>query len=472
MAADRADTDARSAAAIVEILPDIAILARLSEDNHEWRIVFINSAAERVFGPRAAVIGQPLRSLMADGSPFAVRSQREAFNAELRRRGELEFPGLTPVRDHLGTRRELRVRMRWQGPDDPMLILCEDVSERRAADDRSGATAGLRSAIALSGLLSHHVNNALAGALLNVAYAQVQLRRADPPTPGAMDALTTAAAGIQSAAAAIAELATARVDPDVTQSCDLVQALRVIAADDEDAPIAVEADGEPYYVWGSSAQIAIILGGILSVLRGRDPTPVRLALVRAAHEVKVVLAASTPDDAWLRVLLDPSEPQATSDERSVGLFASVQILRALGGQLGLPSWDQRGIRLELSFRAADSASVLPESATPVLLVSKDGALRALASAVLADMPLQFAHGIREGVVWLLRPGRGIVICDMDERETPVQELVAVQRLLGGDHAHRLILAYRRPPADSASDLPQLRIPFDKRELLALIDGRA
>lgn len=455
----------------IGIHPDVVILARHAPGTGELRVCYANPATHRLLGRSPEeLLGKPLRTLLVDESPFSTREQREAFNAEVRRRGILEFPGLAQVRDAEGRRRRLRVRLCWPEGSDTALALAEDVTERGDVEASSGAAERLRMAIEVSGLLSHHVNNALAGALLNVDFIQHRLRGSlDEDTA---EALADARSALRAAADVVAALSvSAAVEAEVAESCDLVLALQraVAAASGDRTPaLTLEAPDSPVFVWGAGAQLEVILAGLLPVLTAGPSTRVHASVSRSGSEVTLKLTAEAGAEGWLRALLDPAEPQPASDARSVRLFASVQVLQVVGGRLGLPSWRGEQMHVLVHLRAAPGAVHAPPRATHVLLVSGDGALRASTATLLSDCNVQHTHSIREGIAWLVRP-RGVVLCDVDELDMPLHELLALQRMATGGDTQRLILASRAAEWEAGLALPHARIPFDRGELLRLLD---
>jgi hypothetical protein len=72
------------------------------------------------------------------------------------------------------------------------------------------------------------------------------------------------------------------------------------------------------------------------------------------------------------------------------------------------------------------------------------------------------------MVWLIRADQGIVLCDTADLEMPIEELVALQRLITGGATRRFILLSRGARAESAAGLPELVVPFDGAQLASVI----
>lgn len=460
----------RNAAKTLAIHPDLVILARLLPETSELIATYANPAATRILGrPAEEIVDRPLRTLLIDGSPFSDKGQRDQFNAQLRALGHLEFPGLAQVRDARGRRRSLRIRLHWPAESDQIVVMGEDVTERNAQGEHSGAAERLRSSIEVSGLLSHHINNALTAALLSVEAAKMELRRSE--IASARASLEQATAGMRTAAQVVAALAaTARGGDDAAQSCEISGVLREVCAvyaDHAALHLSLEHDA-PHFVWGTKAQVEMILGGLLPLLPGGANTSVRVVLSRDAHEVRVELRAQAATGDLMRLLLDPTEPQPLTDTRAVRLFASVQVLRALGGQLGLPHWHNGELQVTIAFRAAPTLVEPTERLSSVLLLSRDGALRAIMSTLLPGRRLEYSESIRDGMVWLIRSDHGVVLCDVEDLEMPIEEVIALQRLVTGRPTHRFILLTRSAQTGSSLGLAELRIPFDRAQIATAI----
>jgi len=460
------ERDGSVEATTLDALPDVVLMATYEPSNGELIVQYANEAAERILArTRAQMVGQPIRALLSNRAPFELRPEREAFLEQVRKAGTFEVPALMAARDASGQIRRVRARFCWPAGGNMVVGIGEDVTDRAIALEQAGALERLRSARDVSGLLGHYVNDALTVALMSIEDARHAASRSQG-IGGVAETLAQAVEAVQSASSVLVGLSAATdVDADLEESANLEDALRA-EWDGTGQRLRMQASDLPRFVWGSTAQIRMILAGFRPLLGDE----VEARIHGGEKEVLLQLRTSAALDDWLPLLIDPTALTYSHDGggRSVRLFASVQVLHAVGGRLGMPSRDADGLRIELSFRAAPGKVDVAPRPSSVLLVSGDGALRAMLRTQLEPHPLFFTDDIREGIAWLMRPRAGVVICDMDQlRLTPAQ-LLGLQRMLAAAHSRRVILAARGRPPDDSIPLPQVTIPTDRERLLELV----
>lgn len=475
-------------AAALRIHPDLVLLAEIDPNAHELIVCYANPAAVSLLGrPMSEIIGRPLRTLLVDEPALASPELRKAFFERMREQGTIEFPSPLAVSDGEGGRRNLRLRVRFEPGQARLIAIGEDVSQRRARDEDAIAAARLKASKALSALLSHHVNNALAATLLSVETAREALhdpagRRGDEDV---LDLLDSAAEGVSAAAQVLVALAATQIlDTEAAESSDLACALRIIV--DSLAPrlqlslfSLTAASDKPVWVWGGAEQVHAILTGVLAHAARHAPGECAVTLSRDAENVRVQVrvaqnraaaapaSASLDDETWLRPLLDPAGAYPGLGSSSVRLFASTLVLDAIGGRLELPSLQGNDAAIEVCFRAAPGHVARPERPVRVLLVSQDGALRVAVTTLLAPWPVEHGDSLREGVQRIIGTDGGVVICDVDSLGVTAPQLLAFERAMADLGANRLIVTSRKPPLEATTGM-HLAMPFSREQLLQTI----
>jgi hypothetical protein len=458
--------------------PDVVLAARLSLPQLELRVFYVNRAGERILGrPAAQILGLPVRELMRESAAFSTPELRGQLFEQLRKHGVIEFPGVVPVNDGRGGTRLLRLRFRWVPNEDWVLAIGEDVTERSQLEDHGKASERLRSSKDVSGLLSHHINNALTGAMLNLEWVTENALPANWDDPhDARQALREARLALSTAAQALSALATTvSLDAGVSESADLLQALREglgNACGRAGGAVRCETDASEavYWVWGANEQLAVILDGFIAALTESGPQALRASFRREEGSVHLQLRTDGGSDAWLRPLLDPTGVHPGPAGAHVRLFASSQMLHAIGGDLGLPRSSGGVLGIELTFRAAPGQVTDTGRPAPLLMVTRNNSLRVFTATALAPRQVEFSTQAREGIVRAMRPGRGLAICDVDELGISAEDLTLFHRMASGPSNRRLWIASRHAPFGPEVDLPQLHIPFEAAELRALLDA--
>jgi len=464
---------------ILDEHPDLVLAARLTLPQTELRIFYLNRTGERTLGWSAAeVLGRPIRDLMRESQAFSTPEARKQLFEQLRTQQLLEFPGVVPVNDAHGGTRLLRLRLRWVPGEDWVLAIGEDVTERSRLEDHGKASERLRSSKDVSGLLSHHINNALTGAMLSLEWVTENALPADWDDPlDARQALRDAREGLATAAQALSALATTvSLDAGVRESADLLRALRQQLATacggggGDRLQCEVDAPEAAYWVWGASDQLAMILDGFVAALTESRPQALRASFSREQGRVHLQLRTIGSSDAWVRPLLDPTGVHPGPAGAHVRLFASSQMLHAIGGDLGLPRSRDGVLGVELTFRAAPGQVTDAGRPAPLLMVTRNNSLRVFTAAALAPRQVEFSTQAREGIVRAMRPDGGLAICDVDELGISAEDLALFHRMASGSNNRRLWVASRHAPFGPNVDLPQLRIPFEAAELRALVDA--
>ncbi len=111
----------------LDAVPDMLILGRFDEVNHEIVIIAVNATTRNVTGlTDAELIGVVPRTLMAPGAIVPTLEQRRAMSALARERGVFEYPGEARLRvPENGPR--LRIRMVWPDPAETLVLLQVEV---------------------------------------------------------------------------------------------------------------------------------------------------------------------------------------------------------------------------------------------------------------------------------------------------------------------------------------------------------
>jgi PAS domain-containing protein len=469
--------------------PDLVLVAELEPDAHEMIVRYANAAAVSILGrPTSEIIGRPLRTLLVDAPALASLELRKAFFARMREQGTIEFPSGLALLDGSGGRRNLRVRVRFEPGQSRLIVIGEDASARLARDENALATERLRASKELSQLLSHHVNNALAATLLSVEMAREEVRGAatDPGSSDVSGLLDSAVEGIAAAAQVLTALATTQaLDAEVAESTDLARVLDIVIDSlaptvqlSESTPAGVPRS--PAWVWGGAGQLDVILSGVLAHAARHAPGDCRVRLShedeRVIVEIRVTARAgssagsdSADEQAWLRPLLDPAGAYPGLGSSPVRLFASTLVLHAIGARVELPGLHGNDAAIALHFRAAPGPLTLPEPPPRVLLVSRDGALHAAVTTLLAPRPVQYCDSLRDGLWRIMRTGCGVVICDVDSLGVTASQALAFARAVADLGANRLIMTSREPASLAATAGVQLAIPFSREQLLHAID---
>lgn len=452
--------------------PDFVVLGWIDPDEQELMVAYANPEALRMFGRTSEqVVGKSVRSLLTSDGGFVDRAWRETFFAQLRARGHLELPDFTTLPEGPVGRRTLRLRFVWPKDSARLLLVAEDVTERNSNDAQSNARARLRAAMDVSALFSHHINNALASALLNTELTASQLENQLSPELAAdvSEQLQAVNDSIRTATQVVGALAaTARMETEVAQSAELSSVLKKALAQvhggASSSRVRVSLPDAPCWVWGSADQLHMILMGFLPLLRAEAQNELSVHVeVLPEQQVRLSIAALGSSDAWLRPLLDPSSAHAGTGSDPVRLFASTQVLHAIGGRLGLPRIGRRHLGVELIFRGAPGPTEPVVRPAPCLVVSPDRTLRMLLTAELAPRSVEFTESVRDGIVRAMRPDGGIVVCDIDRIDVPLDELLSFVKAVIPDDA-RLMLATRDRDLKPNTTRPVLPLPFTAAEL--------
>jgi PAS domain-containing protein len=458
----------------LEAHPDFVVLGRVEPDTQELIVDYANLEALRMLGRSAGeVVGKSMRSLLVSDGAFVDRASRANFFAQLRAHGRLELPDFMTLPEGPIGRRMLRLRFVWPRDGARILLVAEDVTDRNSSDAQNNARARLRSAMDVSQLFSHHINNALASALLNVELTISQLDNRLSAELGAevFEELQAVTNSIRTATQVVGALAaTTRMETEAAQSADLLAVLKSALSQTQPGPsrrLRASLPEGPCWVWGSAEQLHMILMGFLPLLRAeaQDELSVFVEILPAEQQVRLSIAALGSGDAWLRPLLDPSSAHAGTGSDPVRLFASTQVLHAIGGRLGLPRVGKRALGIELTFRAAPGAIEPAQVLAPCLLVSPDRTIRMLLAAELAPRSVEFTDSVREGIVRAMRPDGGIVVCDVDRIDVPLDELLSFIKAVVPRDA-RLLLASRDASVRPNTTLPVLPLPFTAAQLEA------
>lgn len=461
----------------LNVHPDFVVVGRVDPGGHELIVDYANPRALQMFAlPAEQVLGKPLRSLMTSDAEFSNKAWRKSFLSQLEARGQLELPDFTTLPESPLGRRTLRLRFASLGGGARLLVIAEDVTDRNSSDAQTSARARLRAAMDVSALFSHHINNALGSALLNAELTASQLegRLGGELAAEVQEQLDSVIRSIRTATQVVGALAaTARMESEIVQSSDLRAALKKALAQVQTGSarrVRVSMPERPCWVWGNAEQLHMILMGFLPLLRAeaQDELAVYLEVPPNEQEVRLSIAALGSGDAWLRPLLDPSSAHAGTGSDPVRLFASTQVLHAIGGRLGLPRVGRRALGVELSFRAAPGPTEPVDRPMPCLLVSPDRGVRMLLTAALAPRSVELTESVREGIVRAMRPDGGIVVFDVDRIELPLDEFLSFVKAMVPEDA-RLVLTTRDPAFSANTTRPVLPLPFDSAQLQALFE---